>query len=133
MIAQILLAVQAAATAPPAVLPPADWSTLPELRYLHAPADAGDVTGFVRAEVKAGRCAAAIDNGARGWSIRVDLAVLAAPDGQPRRIVPRAIQCPSVEQYAAGLVSSLARGNIDTGASVAEGWYRTSLVFAWPA
>ncbi|WP_447407106.1 hypothetical protein, partial [Clostridium perfringens] len=64
--------------------------------------------------------------------LRVDVAVLVAA-GRPRRVIPRAIQCPAVEQYAAGLVSSMARGNIAPATQAGDGWYKTSLTFAWGA
>ncbi len=131
MIEAILMAVQLAA-APPAPLPPQDWS---DLRPLPNARDLGDdrtLSSFVRAEVKAGRCAAATQS-PDGWVLKIDVAVLLAPTGQARRIVPRAIACPSVEQYAAGLVSSMARGSVAPTAVVADTWYRTSLTFSWPA
>lgn len=113
-----------------APLPPVDWSTLPTLRYVRAADDVTDLAAFVRGEVLAGRCTHAVQSPA-GWSLKVDLAVLATPDGNPRRVVPRAIDCPSVEQYAAGLVQRMARDNIDLNGSEG-GWYRTALTFAWP-
>lgn len=120
----LVLAVQAIAP------PPVDWAPLPVLRYRRAAAPAPDASAFVRDEAMAGRCAAAI-RAVRGWTLRVDLAVLGTAEGQVRQVVPRAIACPAVEQYAAGLVSRLARDNLvaDTAGEV---WYRTSVTFAWP-
>lgn len=134
MIATLILAAQlAGASASP--MPPQDWSELRPLPYARGTEDSADpsdtnLSSFVRAEVKAGRCAAAIAAG-QNWVLKIDLAVLIGPSGQPRRIVPRAIACPSVEQYAAGLVSSMVRGNV--APPTAETWYRTSLTFSWPA
>lgn len=129
MMALLALAAQLAATPPPA-LPPQDWSDLRPLPFAKGFDDGPDVSGFVRAEVKAGRCAAAMQ-GPQGWTLKIDLAVLIGTAGQPRRVVPRAIACPSVEQYAAGLVSSMIRGTL--AAQPTESWYRTSLTFSWPA
>ncbi|WP_232834078.1 MULTISPECIES: hypothetical protein [unclassified Sphingomonas] len=131
----LLLALLAQATqtiAPaPLPMPPADWTTLRPLPFLRDPPDGAALSDFVRAEVQAGHCAAAIQ-GPNGWTLRVDVAVLVAA-GRPRRVIPRAIQCPAVEQYAAGLVSSMARGNIAPATQAGDGWYKTSLTFAWGA
>ncbi|MEH3158649.1 MAG: hypothetical protein PGN08_06705 [Sphingomonas taxi] len=134
MIAIALATAQlAAASTPPApLMPPQDWSGLRPLPYTRDADDGANLSAFVQAEVKAGRCAAATQT-AQGWTLKVDLAVLVGPAGQPRRIVPRAIACPSVEQYAAGLVSSMVRNSIPADATDTGGWYRTSLTFTWPA
>ncbi len=131
MIGLLAIMAQVAGSVPPP-MPPQDWSLLKPLPYARDPEDDAGLSGFVRAEVKAGRCAAATAT-PQGWTLRVDVAVLVGPAGQPRRVVPRAISCPSVEQYAAGLVSSLARGNIAAANVDADAWYRTSLTFTWPA
>ena len=52
----------------------------------------------------------------------------AAGDGSIRAVVPRAIECPTVEQFVAGLVISSARNNLRQPSA---GWYRTALSFAW--
>lgn len=131
MIDVLVLAAQLAG-ASPLPMPPQDWSVLRPLPLMRSADDSPNLSGFVRAEVKAGRCTAAMA-AAQGWTLRIDLAVLVGPGAQPRRVVPRAIACPSVEQYAAGLVSSLARGNIAAAATDPDTWYRTSLTFSWPA
>ena len=128
MIEALLLAVQMA-TAP---MPPQDWSALPALPYAREIDGDAKLSTFVANEVKAGRCAAA-SPATNGWVLKVDVAVLLGPDGQPRRAVPRAIACPSVEQYAAGLVSSLARGKAAADVTRPDAWYRASLTFSWPA
>lgn len=115
---------------PAQLLPPPDWTTLPPLA-LRRPSDPTAATSaFVRGEVVQGRCTAATHDGG-GWSIGVDVAVLATGDGHIRRVVPRAINCPTVEQYAAGLVWSGARDNIDPLPGEGEHWYRTRLIFTW--
>lgn len=110
--------------------PPADWSRLAELPLLRGPQPTAVLSDFVRAEVAAGRCDAAVHS-ASGYSLKLDLAVLVSAQGQIRRIVPRAIDCVTVEQYGSGLISRLARDNIDMGGLEADTWFRTSLVFAW--
>lgn len=126
--AALLLAMQVAhpAEAPP----PANWAALPELHYRHRPDIGPELSGFVRDEVRAGRCTAT--HGADGSdAVTVELAVLAAPAGPVRRIVPRAIGCPTVEQYATGLVERMARDNLDLDGEPAQAWYRTVLAFVW--
>lgn len=119
------------AGASPLAMPPQDWGALRTLPSMRDADDGPGLSSFVWSEVQSGRCAAATP-AAGGWTLRVDLAVLFSTAGQPRRIVPRAIGCPSVEQYAAGLVSSMVRGNVPPGAIEPGSWYRTSLTFAWP-
>ena len=118
------------AAAQTAAMPPADWTSLPMLHYRRPNDLAPEASAFVRDEVAAGRCAAAV-RGTEGWSLRVDLAVLGTGDGRVRRVVPRAIDCPSVEQFASGLVSALARDTVVAGGD-GDAWYRTSVIFTWP-
>lgn len=146
MIALILLIAQIAApTAQPPLptsdasvpAPPRDWSGLPELRVRSAPSEgtnvpASDISAFVRTEVTSGRCAAATRLSEK-WALKVDLVVLATPKGQVRRISPRAIDCPTVEQYAAGLLLGTARGKVDARGADSDTWYKTSITFAWNA
>ena len=119
----LVLALQAAATLPAMPMPPADWSTLPELALLRHRAPAAELGRYVRDEVRAGRCATS------GTTLKLDVAVMIAANGQLRRIIPRAINCPRVEQYAAGLVSSIARGNVAAPGS--DRWYHYAVMFAW--
>ena len=122
MIAALLLALAAGqATAPPL---PADWSDLPPLRYDRRPDPPASLGGFARQEIAAGRCA----RPRAATALHLDLAVLVV-DGTATRVVPRAIGCPTVEQFAAGLLSGLARGRLDAAST--EGWYRTELDVAW--
>jgi hypothetical protein len=105
--------------------PPTDWSALQQLPLLRRWEPSESITAFVRDEVRAGRCATPETH-----RVAVDFVVFVSADGQVRRIVPRAIDCPTVEQYASGLTLRAVRGNV---ADVpAAGWYRTALVFDWP-
>ena len=129
MIARLLMLMAQAAVlvpvAPVPLSPPQDWSKLPPLLFRRPVAQAPEAAAYVGGEVKAGRCVRT------GTVLAVDLAVLATPAGQVKRIVPRAIDCPTVEQYASGILLSMARSNIDTDGAGAEGWYRTTLTFTW--
>ena len=122
MIAALLLMLAHQSGGPPPL--PADWATLPPLRYDHRPDLPTGLSEFVRSEVAAGRCA--VPRGTT--SLRVDLAVL-VDGGAAVRVVPRAIDCATVEQFAAGLVSRIARDHLDAGSP--DGWYHATLDLAW--
>lgn len=128
----VSLPVAQAVTGVRPVMPPVDWSALPELPFVRRSPDMDALSAFVREEVAAGRCTAAGRIGGAAV-VTLDLAVLVAPDGHIRRIVPRAINCVTVEQYGSGLVSRLARNNLVVDAISAETWFRTTLIFSWPA
>ncbi|KQM51226.1 MAG: hypothetical protein EOP67_23370 [Sphingomonas sp.] len=124
--------VPAAAAAPVAsTLPPQDWSTLPVLRIRGQATTLANTSAYVHGEVVAGRCTHVVRT-AQGWALTVDLAVLITPDGRVRRVTPRAIDCPTVEQYAAGVILG-ARDSIDVADAATDTWYRTSMTFAWGA
>lgn len=109
---------------------PADWSTLPMLPYLRAPVVTPSMAAFVGGEVASDRCA--VQRPANGkYDVRLDLAVLVDSVGTIRRVVPRAIGCPTVEQYGAGLVTGFARDNLPPRIGAVAGWYHTVLAFAW--
>lgn len=102
---------------------PDEWANYPELKLQRRLPEAKALSSFVRDEVRAGRCAAS------GNRLRVDLSVLVAANGQLRRIRPHAIGCPTVEQYASGVMLRKARSNVAPPGE--ERWYRTQLIFAW--
>lgn len=109
---------------------PADWTTLAPLPYVAAPQLTPQVTSFVADEIAANRCP--IPKPADGhYVVRVDVATLVGPDGMVRRTVPHAINCPTVEQYAAGLVAGFARGNLALRTSGSDAWYRATITFDW--
>lgn len=114
------------AAAPP--LPPADWSTLPDLPVTPTP-EVFDPSGFVRREAEAGRCKA--EQTPRGWEIHSPVAVLVDARGTVQRIVPRAIDCSTVEQYTAGYVSTLARRAVAAPGGLKQGWYRYAVTYRW--
>ena len=119
--------------APPAAqLPPQDWSTLPTLRFAKPVIDSPALAEFVRSEVEKGHCEADRTTVSGAHGLTVDIAVLVTPQGLVRRTVPRAIGCPSVEQYAAGIAFSRAMGNVVLDGASSDSWYRTSMAFTWP-
>ena len=120
MLLSLLLAAQAAEPAPP--LPPlTEWRALAPLPWRSPPVLAPDMTGFVAAEVKAGRCTAV-----QPGILALDLAVRIDEPGRVRQVVPQAIGCPTIEQYAAGLVTGFARNNLR---GPTPGWYRVAVTF----
>jgi hypothetical protein len=127
--AMLVSMLQVAPAPPPAVAPtqlptlPEDWADLPELALKRRIPENRALSSYVRDEVRAGRCAAA------GNQLRVEMAVLIAGNGQLRRIRPRAIGCPTVEQYATGIMVRMARGNVAPPGD--DQWYRTVVAFAW--
>jgi hypothetical protein len=123
---KMLLLQAAVQAASPAV--PTDWSVLAPMPYVSQPQVAPALSSFVAAEIAAGRCAVARPANGR-YVVRVDVATLVGADGTVRRTVPRAIDCPTVEQYSAGLVLSFARANLPRGTT--EQWYRATIVYDW--
>jgi hypothetical protein len=123
----LILALQAAALLP---APPTDWSALPPLRLSTTPDYAALMTQFVRNEVAAGRCAAPPAVAGK-VSIKVDMVVLVSRSGDALRIVPKAINCPTVEQFAAGVVQKAARGNVAGAPPTTDSWYRTGMTLSW--
>lgn len=130
---RILLAIASAVVLPlTATLAesPIKWDALPLLPYRDAPDVLPEMVNFVAGEYRAKRCPPVpLVNGHR--TVRADVAVLLADDGSVRATVPRAINCVTVEQYAAGIVSAAARNNLLPRAMGAAGWYRASLTFDW--
>ncbi len=123
----IALALLLQGTAPP-LLPPADWSTLPELPIPRARVGF-DLSSYARREVAAGRCkAAAVAGGSR---IVAPVAVLVDANGAVQRIVPQAIGCPTVEQFTAGYASTLARRAAMAVGGLRPGWYRHTATYRW--
>jgi hypothetical protein len=123
----LLTMLQAAALA----TAPGDWTTLPPLRLTEQPDYTLIMTKFVRDEVAAGRCAAPAPVEGR-TVIKLDLIVLvASSSGEAVRVVPRAINCPTVEQFAAGVVQKATRGNIAGTAPSSDSWYRTNITITW--
>jgi hypothetical protein len=125
MIAALILAAAAQTT------PALDWQALPALPYRTPPAIAPAMSSYVERESRVRRCKIRrTAAGRRG--MRIDVAVLVDPEQVVRTTVPRAIACPTVEQYAAGLVSSFARNNLlPRPAATDNQWYRTSVTFVW--
>lgn len=106
-----------------------DWQTLPPLPYRTAPALTPPMHAFVANEARTRRCPVRRNDDSADRTLRIDLAVLVNAEGAIRVVMPRAARCPTVEQYAAGLVSSFARNNLLPRGATSDQWYRTSLTF----
>lgn len=102
------------------------WENLPPLPYRAPPAVTDQMSAFVGREVQMRRCPVA-----QARSVTVDVAVLVDEANGIRVAVPRAIRCPTVEQYAAALVASFARSNLLPRPGAGEMWYKTSVTFSW--
>jgi hypothetical protein len=125
-----LLFQAAVATVVPMAVP-SDWSKLPDLRLAMTPDYAAIMTRFVHDEIAAGRCVAPAPIDGK-TSIKVDMVVLvSAASGEAVRIVPRAINCPTVEQFAAGVVQKAARGNIAGPSPTVDSWYHIGMTLTW--
>lgn len=114
----------------PAVRSPIDWAALPVLPYRRTPRTTASMNGFVLSEIRRSGCPRPAATEGR-VQLQVDVAVLIGDDHLVRATIPRAIGCPTVEQYATGLVISFARGNLIPRLVGDGGWYRASLLFDW--
>ncbi|MET3712562.1 hypothetical protein ABIC65_003280 [Sphingomonas trueperi] len=124
MIGAIALGLALQAT-PPRI----DWPSLAPLPYRSEPQITPDMLAFVANEVTTRKCPVAIGP---GLTLSVDVAVLIDAQDNIRTTVPRAIQCPTVEQYAAAMVAGAARGNLLPRMANADQWYRATVTFTWP-
>lgn len=107
-----------------AAMPPQDWTALPIFPMPRAET-AVEASAFVRREV-AGGCKTT--NGPR---LAAPVAILVDASGVVSRIVPRAIGCPTVEQFTVGYLSSLTRGGPGTALRPKPGWYRLTVTYRW--
>ncbi|MFA5963265.1 MAG: hypothetical protein WC804_04535 [Sphingomonas sp.] len=129
MLLSLIIQATAQLVMPPPL--PADWATLAPLPYLAPPQVTPAMEQFVAGEVAAKRCAEPKPVNGR-YVLHIDIATLIGSDGTIRKAMPRAIGCPTVEQYSAGLVIGFARGNLPArGAGAGDQWYRTTLVYDW--
>ncbi|MCD2322490.1 hypothetical protein LQ953_00495 [Sphingomonas sp. IC-56] len=104
------------------------WDTLPALPYRAAPQITPDMSSFVQREAVSRKCPRP-----QASAITVEVAVLVDQRGGIRTTVPRAIGCPTVEQYAAALIAGFALNNLLPRTGTGEQWYRTAVTFTWPA
>ena len=118
--------------APPRLTFPIVWDAMAPLPYRTPPPISPAMSRWVAGELVRGKCP--IPRAVNGRHIlRVDVAVMISPESTVRASIPRAIDCPTVEQYAAGMVSSFARNNLLARAGDGSGWFRASVTFDWPA
>lgn len=101
-----------------------DWDMLAPLPYRAPPIVTPEMHAFARREAAARKCPLPGGN-----VLVVDVAVLVDAQSDIRAAVPRAIQCPTIEQYASGLVAGFARHNLLPRNSPGEQWYRTTITF----
>lgn len=108
-----------------------DWATLPDLPYREAPQMTPAMHDWARGQVRARKCRARRLVDGRP-AVRVEVAALIDPETGVRTTIPRAIGCPTVEQYAAGLVAGFSRNNlVPRSAAPGAAWYRATVTFAW--
>lgn len=125
LLIQVPIAPAMAIAAPPV----ADWPNLP--RYpLPRGASIEESVAFVRSEVETGRCRPLPSTG-EAMQLRLPVAILVGQNGQVRQIVPRAIGCPSVEQYVVGYLLSLTRTDLVPLQSGDSGWYQLTVNYRW--
>lgn len=108
-----------------------DWAALPALPYRAPPLVTPAMNEFVGREANARKCPLPKPTGPT-QTVTVELAMLVEGDGEIRAVVPRAIDCATVEQYAAGLSAGFARNNLLPRSATGAQWYKTSLTFSWP-
>lgn len=123
------------APAPPAAPAPEqnagiDWAKLPDLPFRQPPQMTPAMNAYVQGQARVQKCRTRRTTDGRP-AMRVEVAVLVHPEDGVRASIPRAIGCATVEQYAAGLVSSFARNNLAPRTATAEQWYRTTVTFIW--
>ncbi|HVJ03269.1 MAG TPA: hypothetical protein VM662_13885 [Sphingomonas sp.] len=107
-----------------------DWAALPPLPYRAPPVVTPDMHAFVGREVKARKCPLPQPR-EPVQTLVVGVAVLVDETGGIRTVVPRAIDCPTVEQYAAALAAGFARNNLLPRNASAPQWYRADISFSW--
>jgi len=105
-----------------------DWDGLAPLPYRAPPIVTSEMQNFVQREVIERKCPV---SPAGAQTVTVDVAILVDANDGIRVTVPRAMQCPTVEQYAAALVAGFARNNLLPRTTPNEQWYKTSLTFTW--
>src|SRR3546814_19673014 len=114
-----------------------DWSSdvcssdLAPLTYLEPPTLTPPMRRFVDGEVRSGRCRPPRDAAGR-YTITLDVAVLVDGDSRILRTLPRAIDCPTVEQFGAGLALRFARENLLPRARHPHPWLRAPFSFPHP-
>ena len=103
------------------------WDSLPPIILRQPRQVTPAATEFVATEVAEGRC---VLSPSEQRHVRVDVALLIARSGRVLASVPHAIDCPTVEQFAAGLAIGWVRGNLHPRLG-RMGWYRLRLDFDW--
>lgn len=110
---------------------PIDWEALDPLPYRIQPEITAQMVSFVQDQMRQGRCTPPAPIGGKR-RVHADVAVLVGAGATVRATIPRAINCATVEQYAAGLVLGFARENLSRRFAVEGTWYRVSMTFDLP-
>ncbi|MHA6720555.1 hypothetical protein ACX40Y_14030 [Sphingomonas sp. RS6] len=105
-----------------------DWAALAPLPFRTLPQITPAMRDFVAGEIALRKCPVPAGP---GQTLTVDVAVLVAADDGIRTVIPRAIRCPTVEQYTAALVAGAARDNLLPRTAANEQWYRATITFDW--
>jgi hypothetical protein len=126
----LALALAAQTVSPPPQAVTIDWPALPPIPYRAPALLTDDMHGFVHREALARHCPLAATEGDTQLLV-ADVAILVDANGNIAKAVPRAIDCPTVEQYAAGLVAGFARNNLLPRVGTGDQWYKTSITFSW--
>lgn len=103
-----------------------DWDALPLLPIRSAPIITQEMEKFAAAQALEAKCV--LPDG----PLSVDVAVLLDEDDALRAAVPRAIDCPVIEQFVASLVQANARYNLLPRVTSNEQWYRANITFNLP-
>jgi hypothetical protein len=103
-----------------------NWSGLAPLPFRAPPIVTPEMNAFVQREVAARKCPLP-----KAGTLTVEVAVLVEDASGIRTTIPRAIRCPTVEQYAAAAIAGFARDNLLPRTGAGEQWYRASLTFSW--
>lgn len=105
-----------------------DWNGLSPLPWRAPPLITPEMNAFVQREAVSRKCPLP-----KPGTLDVEVAILVDEANGIRTTVPRAIRCPTVEQYAAALVASFARNNLlpRSGTGTGQIWYRAHLNFTW--
>lgn len=100
-----------------------DWDALPLLPFRAAPVATQEMNAFAIEQDREGNCD--LPDG----ELRVDVAVLLDEEDSLRAAVPRAINCPAIEQYVVSVITASARNNLLPRVTPNEQWHRASITF----
>ena len=135
----LLLLALLQAVAQPATPPLArDWDTLPRIPLNSGTRMAAEDLNAVRELARREECRASVgpmvsatSGEANMRGLRVDLAVLVAPDGSFLAIRAAPGPCDPIRNYARAIINGRYRGHVRGPEGPGPAWYGTTLNFAW--